>query len=446
MSHAAPPSHPGAARTIGAVPPTDVSFPRRLMLGALLAGGLRPARAQEASLQVLHWWTSAGERRAADALAARLAEAGIRWRDAAVPGGAGVGAAKVLRSRVLAGDAPEAAQMVGATLADWADTGLLLELDGVAREGQWAQRLFPEIERGVRHRGHVVAVPLGIHRSNLLFVNLALFERHRVALPRDWDGWAASAQALQRAGVLPLVQSREPWQVAALFEALLLGSGGPALHRDLFVRLDARAAASPRLAEALARLLHLRAWAGAEATEQPWTQALERLRGGGAAMMVMGDWAKAELVASGWVPGEHFACLPVPGTAGQHLYSVDSLAMFARDYAQAPAQERMAAALVAPALQADYNRAKGSVPVRRDADPAAMDPCARESWTLFARGGAVPSLTHRMATGESSRDALVAELHRFYLQDTPSVPALQQRLAALLRVLAPADAEAARNR
>lgn len=422
------------------MPPDTRRFrQRRLLTAGLAAAALPAARAAEVSLQVLHWWTSPGERRAADVLVARLAEEGIRWRDAAIPGGAGVGAGKVLRSRVLAGDAPEATQMIGATIVEWADTGLLLELDGVARGGQWAQALFPEVLRGVQHRGHVVAAPLGIHRINLLYVNLALFERHRLAVPRQWDDWAAAAQVLQQAGVVPLALSREPWQVTTLLEGLLLASGGPVLYRALFSRLDARAAADPRFAEALARLRLAKAWAGADLTEQPWTRALERLRSGSAAMMVMGDWAKGELVAGGWNPGEHFACVPVPGTAGHHLYSVDTLTFFARDYAQAAAQERMAGALLAPALQAEFNRAKGSVPVRRGLDAAAMDACARESYTLFARGGdaLVPSLAHRMATGESNKDAIVAELHRFFVNDALPVAEAQRRLAAVLRVLAP---------
>lgn len=69
-------------------------------------------------LQVLHWWTSTGERKAADLLAARLADEGIAWQDAAIPGGAGLGADKVLKGRVLAGDAPEVTQLIGPWIAE----------------------------------------------------------------------------------------------------------------------------------------------------------------------------------------------------------------------------------------------------------------------------------------------------------------------------------------
>ena len=67
----------------------------------------------DSSLQVLHWWTSDSERKAATLLANRLGDEGIAWRDAGIPGGAGIGAGKVLKSRVLAGNAPEVTQIIG---------------------------------------------------------------------------------------------------------------------------------------------------------------------------------------------------------------------------------------------------------------------------------------------------------------------------------------------
>jgi len=88
--------------------------------------------APSSGLQVLHWWTSASERRAADLLAQRLGKEGVQWEDAAIPGGAGIGAGKVLKGRVLAGDAPEVTQIIGVSVAEWAEMGLLLELDNVA--------------------------------------------------------------------------------------------------------------------------------------------------------------------------------------------------------------------------------------------------------------------------------------------------------------------------
>ncbi|WP_310741124.1 ABC transporter substrate-binding protein [Ideonella aquatica] len=393
------------------------------------------AAAAATPLQVLHWWTSASERRAVEVLAAHAAAEDIAWRDAAVPGGAGQGAGKVLRSRVLAGDAPDATQIIGRSIADWAEVGVLLELDNVA--GTWPQQLLPPVAALLRHRGHTVAAPLGIHRANALYLHKPTFDRLGLKAPTNWAELERTVAALKAAGVVPLAQSSEPWQVAGLAEAMILAEGGVALHRALFVRHDPAAAADPRLATALRRLRQLRGWIGGAAVDRPWTDEVRRLQRGEAAMLLMGDWAKGELLALGARLDQDVVCSTWPGTQRQHLYSIDSLGMFTNDYARSPAQERLARLLVSPAVQADYNAVKGSVPVRRDTDPARLDTCARDSWLSFAQGAAqrAPSMVHRMATDEASKEALVDELRRFFLDEQATPASLQQRLAAVLRTL-----------
>lgn len=394
-----------------------------------------PATAATSRLQVLHWWTSPSERKAADLLAARLAGERVEWQDAAIPGGAGLGAGKVLKGRVLAGDAPEVAQMIGVSIAEWAELGLLLELDGVAAAGNWRGVLFPTVQSLIQVRGHVVAAPLGIHRANTLYYNRALFARLKLAPPQSWSDFEAAAARLRAAGIQPLAQSSEAWQVAALFENLVLAESGPAFYRALFVRFDPAAAADRRTAEALGRLRTVKGWLGA-VDERPWPDVVGQFARGRAGMLIMGDWAKPELAEQGMVLDRDYGCTAAPGTGRYHLYSVDTLAMFAGDYRHMAAQETLARLAVTPSMQADFNALKGGVPVRRDADPARMDACARASWTTFANGAAVqaPSLVHRMASDESSRDAIIAEVQRFFLDDRVPVAEAQRRLGALFRL------------
>jgi glucose/mannose transport system substrate-binding protein len=406
------------------------------------------AATPESTLQVLHWWTSLSERKAVEALSRRLAAEGITWQDAAIPGGAGQGAGKVLRGRVLAGNAPEVTQIIGVPLREWAEIGVLLELDAVAAAGNWAELLFPTVFGLIQHRRHVVATPLGIHRINTLFYNRPLFARFKLPPPTTWADFERAALRLKSAGVTPLAQSTEPWQVAGLFETLVLMDGGPALHRDLFARHSVPAAADPRLLGALERLRALKGWMAQPAVELPWTGMLQQVVRGEAAMLVMGDWAKGELNelrAAG--VDEDVACLPMPGTGRYHLFAVDTLAMFAGDYSHTAAQEKLARLAMQPAMQAEYNAIKGSVPVRRDADVSRMDSCARASWTSFAQDPAsqVASLTHRMATSDASRDAIMAEVHRYFVDDAVAPAEAQRRLAAIFRALQARQAAPASN-
>jgi glucose/mannose transport system substrate-binding protein len=407
-----------------------------LLLACALHGAALAASPPPATLQVLHWWTSASERKAANVLAARLAEEGLEWKDAAIPGGAGLGAGKVLKSRVLAGDAPEVTQIIGVSVAEWAELGLLLEIDNVAVAGNWNNFLFPTIQTLITHRKHVVAAPLSIHRINTLYYNRALFAQLNLKPPQNWIEFQSVALHLKAAGVQPLAQSSEAWQVAALFENLVLAESGPEFYRELFVRRSPAAAADRRTAEALERLRIIKGWAGTQLDERAWPEVVRQFARREAGMLIMGDWAKPELAERGMQLDEDYACSTMPGTAKYHLYSVDTLAMFAGDYRHMPAQEKMARLLVSPPVQAEFSALKGAVPVRRDADSSRMDSCARSSWTTFAQGAAVqaPSLTHRMATDETSRDAIIAEVHRYFLDERTTPAEAQRRLGALFKL------------
>ncbi|WP_175511128.1 ABC transporter substrate-binding protein [Collimonas sp. OK307] len=390
-----------------------------------------------AALQVVHWWTSAGERKAVDVLSSKLAEENIQWRDLAIPGGAGLGASKVLKSMVLAGKAPEATQLNGIVFGEWADLGLLLELDDVATPGNWQKLLFPTVWSLVHNRGHVVAVPLGIHRINNLFYNKKIFDRLGLAAPKTWAEFDRVADKLKHAGITPLAQSSEAWQVATLFETLVLAESGPAYYRSLFVDLNPGAFGDARMIHALKRLRALKEWMPAPLRERPWPDMTRQLADGDAAMFVMGDWAKGELLAWGLTTDRDFSCVAVPGTADYHLYSVDTLAMFAGDYSHQPAQEKLAQLIMSQPVQTAYNQAKGAIPVWRSPDLSKMDSCARASWNAFTKGGAfqAPSLVHRMAADETAKDAIVAEVHRYFMDDKMSESDIQRKLTNIARSL-----------
>ncbi|WP_410499745.1 ABC transporter substrate-binding protein [Chitinibacter sp. S2-10] len=403
-----------------------------LLLGASVHAG--------ESVDVLHWWTSASERGAARFLQNRLADEKIDWRDAAIPGGGGVGAMRVLKSRVLAGKQPAVAQLIGPAIAEWADLGLILELDSVAKANDWNHVLSPTIRQLLIHREHFVAAPLGLHRINNLYYNVKLFRKLGLAEPKTMDDLKRAALRLSAAGITPMGQSSEAWQVATLFESLVLMEGGPAFYRDVFVKRNASAYLDSRFGRALSRLRQLRSYTNKSAREQPWSEVAQQLSNGQVGMVVMGDWFKGELLSMGQKLDVDFACASVPNTQQYHLYSIDSFVMFTGDYSQQDAQEKMAQILVSPAVQQGYNRIKGSVPVRRDLDAKAMsslDRCATSSWQTFNKGKSVqaPSLVHRMAADEKFKDAIVAQVQKFYLDESISVQDNQQRMAAMVRAL-----------
>lgn len=82
----------------------------RLALSVSLA---LPLLAHAGEVEVLNWWTSGGEKRAADTLQKMVEQKGHTWKDFAVAGGGGEAAMTVLKTRAVSGNPPSAAQIKG---------------------------------------------------------------------------------------------------------------------------------------------------------------------------------------------------------------------------------------------------------------------------------------------------------------------------------------------
>lgn len=389
------------------------------------------------ALDVMHWWTSASERAAANELVQTLQQQGVRWQDAAVEGGGGGAAVKVLKSRVLSGSPPAAAQVIGKMLTDWADLGLVLPLNRVAEQGAWQQQFFPEVLSLVTHKGQRIAVPLGIHRINMVLYQRRLLERLRLTPPRDWSGLERVAQRLRQAGVTPLAWSDEAWQVATVFESVLLSHAGPDLYTRLVRAQDPEAWRDPKVEAALNRLRWLRALNGPMPRhEVGWIDNVQAFHAGRVGMLINGDWAQGELRHIASAPPS-FVCAPMPGTDGMHLYSIDTLSMLRHPSGQTGVQEKAAGLLASAAVQAPYNRVKGSVPVRKDIDPQQLDDCPRQSWQTFANPQAhrLPSLAHRMAASEATKEAVASIVQSFVLRPAMTPAEAQRQLVSVVRAM-----------
>lgn len=141
---------------------------------------LSPLLAQAGEVEVLHWWTSAGEKRAAETLKKLVEAKGHTWKDFAVAGGGGEAAMTVLKTRAVSGNPPAAAQIKGPDIQEWGELGLLADLNAVAAEGKWDSLLPKQVAQIMKYDGDYVAVPTltcGLLRSNFSLattVNLLL--------------------------------------------------------------------------------------------------------------------------------------------------------------------------------------------------------------------------------------------------------------------------------
>ena len=405
----------------------------RISLSLAAAGLMSASLAQAGEVEVLHWWTSGGEAKAAAELKATMQKKGHTWKDFAVAGGGGDSAMTVLKSRVVSGNAPAAAQIKGPSLQEWAREGVLANMDGVAKAEKWDELLPKAIADGLKYKGNYIAAPVNVHRVNWLWANPEVFKKAGAKLPTTWDEFFVAAEALKKAGVIPVAHGGQNWQDFTTFESVALGVGGADFYKKALVQLDAGSLKGATMQKVLETFKKVKGYTDKNAPGRDWNLATAMVIKGEAGMQLMGDWAKGEFLAAGKVPGKDFACVAAPGTAKSYTYNVDSFALFKlKDPANQKAQQDLAAAIMSTDFQEVFNLNKGSIPVRLGMKLDKFDDCAKTSSADFVAsskaGSLVPSIAHGMSVPSAVEGAMKDVVSQFWNDDKMTVAQAMDKL------------------
>ena len=399
-----------------------------LSIVALACGAARAG-----DLEVLHWWTSGGEAKAAAALKDSMKAKGHTWKDFAVAGGGGDAAMTVLKSRVVSGNAPAAAQIKGPSLQEWAKEGVLANLDPVAKAEKWDELLPKVVSDVMKYKGNYIAVPVNVHRVNWLWANPAAFAKAGTKVPTTWDEFFVAAEALKKAGITPIAHGGQNWQDFTTFESVALGVGGADFYKKALVHLDPGSLKGATMQKVLETFKKVKGYTDKNAPGRDWNLATAMVIKGEAGMQLMGDWAKGEFLAAGKVPGKDFACVAAPGTAKSYTYNVDSFALFKlKDPANQKAQQDLAAAIMSTDFQEVFNLNKGSIPVRLGMKLDKFDDCAKTSSADFVAsskaGSLVPSIAHGMSVPSAVEGAMKDVVSQFWNDDKMTVAQAMDKL------------------
>ena len=394
----------------------------------------------EPSVEVMHFWTSGGEAAALGAVRDKVVSEGVKWLDAPVAGGGGDAAKTALQARIASGNPPAAMLMLGQNIIDWANEGLLGNVDALAAAEGWDAVLPQAVRDFTKVDGHYVSVPTNVHRTDVIWASKAAFEAIGAAYPTTWEELNALAPKFAAAGIMPLAHGGQAWQEAYMFEAVALGVGGADFYRKALVDLDDATLRGPDMVAVFTELAALRGMVDANAAGRDWNLATAMVINGDAAMQIMGDWAKGEFTNAGKVPGDDYACIPVPKANGQpgFVYLVNSLSLFTQTDPEAiKSQEVLASAIMDPAVQIAFNKAKGAIPARNDVDMTQLDACAQSTaadlGVADAAGTAVPTFAGTHAAGAAVVGAATDAITGFFNSDmTPEdgATALADAIAA----------------
>ncbi|EJJ27100.1 ABC transporter substrate-binding protein [Rhizobium sp. CF142] len=351
---------------------------KKAALGGLAALFLTTsAQAQDLSIEVYTNWVSGGESVALNAIASAYEAKGGKWIDFAVPGDSLAPAV----TRIVAGDPMGAAKFsTGTDLDELYKAGLLSDIDSVAAEQKWQQRLPDFVWKAITRDGHVYAVPINAQSEVWLWYSKPVFAKLGLTEPKTYDELFADLDKIKAAGIIPFAVGGQDWQLIILFNKILAG-----VAPDVYLQMqtaDYEAAIKSdgfkRAAEIFGRL---RAYDDEGSPGRQWNVAVNMVATGQAAMMVMGDWAKGEFTAAGQKPGVDYGCVLGPENDG--IILTGDAFIFPKFDKQRPGQLLLASVMLQQDTQVAFNNAKGSMPSILDADVSKMDECTQKAMAVL---------------------------------------------------------------
>jgi glucose/mannose transport system substrate-binding protein len=334
-------------------------------------------------VEVFTWWAQGSEKAGLDALVAQFEKdhPDLTFVNGSVAGGAGSAAKDMLQSRLQAGDPPDTFQAhAGLELADYIDAGQLEDVSGLYEEYGLTEAFPSDLVELLTLDDKIYSVPSNIHRSNVVWTNVALLEAAGIdptAVPADVDAFIADVQKAADSGVTGLSVGTT-WTQVNLLEAVLMADLGSEAYNGLWTGGTDWSGAE--VTTALGHFEQLIALTNTDRDGLDWTDATQMQIDGTAAYSVMGDWAVASFQQAEWEDGKDDSfTLPVgapnPDGAKAWLDTISS-------------QEG----------QVGFSLAKGSIPARTDVDTAEFPAYQQTAITSYAEDAISPSLAHGAAT------------------------------------------------
>jgi len=321
------------------------------------------------ALTVFHWWTSGGEKKAIDALASVFMEKypNVAYMPTSVTGGAGYTMLPVIKSLVLAGEAPDAFQMhAGYEGKPYFDAGLLEPIDYIWTDDLKA--VVPDVvEDMCKFDGHYYAVPVNIHRVNVVWYNKHLLDANGIDPDTltTWDKFFAACDKLKAAGIEHPIQMGQTWTAAHVFEQIV-ASEGIDFYED-WVNGKVTSASDPKLLDALNIFKKYMSYVNPDHANLTWDDATKRIIRGEGAFNIMGDWANGEFYVAGMEYGVDYGTFPVPGTGDMYGLCIDCF-QHPKGVAHPTNSDRWLRVVASKEGQDAFNPIKGSISARTDSD------------------------------------------------------------------------------
>lgn len=375
----------------------------------------------EGAANVYHWWTAGGEKDAIESVVDNFKEiyADIDAKPNAIPGGAG--GAMVMKVKVLqqSGKSPEAFQAhPGQEIEPYLQSDLLLNLNEVWDYGDLEERALPGLaDMCTASDGNHYVVPIGIHKTNVIFYNIHVFEEYGVAIPDHeditWDEfWAICDElaAKMPEGKYPLdLGDQKGWPACQVFENIMLGTD-PQIYED-FINGNYSVEDLTKVLSVYTKLMD---YVAPDHNSRDWYFTTGAVMEGNYAMQIMGAWAQPLMTSLNMEYGKDYGIFTFPGTAGWFGMCVDGFVV-SNDSADVESGIRWAYTVSTTEVQKGFSAKKESIsPYTDTPDDVYNELTLKFKNELMDENTKVfPSITHGTAIPWSASTSLQTQIQEY---------------------------------
>ena len=366
-------------------------------------------------VEVFTWWTSGSEKRGLDALVTVFdaQHPDVKFVNGGVAGGAGSAAKDLLQTRLQQNQPPDTFQAhAGAELSDYISAGQLEDVSGLYDEFKLRDAFPKDLVDRLTEDGKIYSVPSNIHRANVVWASPMVLKDAGLdpaATYANLDDWFVALDAVKAAGKTPLSVATT-WTQVNLLETILLADLGAEGYSGLWDGTTDWT--GPEMTKALTAFEKVMSYTNTDRDGLDWPEATQLVIDNQAAFNVMGDWAVAAFEEAGKMRGTDFIDFPVPGTDGVFDFLADSFTLPVG--APHPGGAKAWLETIASADgQTAFNKAKGSIPARTDANPADFSEYQQTAIKSFANDTIVSSLAHGAAAPVATLNAISDATSKF---------------------------------
>lgn len=429
------------AMTLSAIPSALAARNAKLNADEMDIPAIIEDTAASGTANIYHWWTAGGEKDAIESIISGFSGVytGINAKSNAIPGGAG--GAMVMKVKVLqqAGKSPETFQAhPGEEIEPYLSSDMLLDLSKVWEYAGLYERVLPGLaDLCTASDGKQHIVPVGIHKSNVIFYNRHVFEQYGVDIPDHenitWDEFFGICDQLQAAmpeGYYPLdLGDRKGWPACQVFEDIMMGTD-PKVYQD-FINGKATEEQVQGVLDTYKRLL---TYVAPDHSSRDWYETSGQVVGGQYAMQIMGAWMQPLMTSMAQTYGEDYGVFTFPGTDGWFGMCIDGFVV-SNDSSDVEAGVRWVYNVTTPEVQAAFSSLKESIsPYADTPDSTYCDLTLKFKEELTAPTTKIyPSFTHGTALPWSASTDLQTRIQDFAVASDPDTARYAHNIVVALQ-------------